>query len=416
MATHFIWRAAHRDHEGALAAMTLALAGIKIIDLTRVLAGPFATMVLADLGAEVIKIEMPLSGDDARQFPPFQGGESAYFMSINRNKKSITLNLKADEGQAIFLRLLQKCDVLVENFRPGTMEKLGLGYERLKLEQPGLIYAAASGYGQTGPYSQRAAYDAVVQALGGVMSITSSEKDGAPTRVGTSIGDITAGLYTAIGILAAVVERQRSGVGQMVDVAMLDCQVSILENAISRYLTTGIVPRPVGNRHPAIVPFEPFETSDGYLMIAAGNDALWQKFCRAAGLEELAAEAAFATNARRNENYDQLRPRIALAMGQKTTAQWQMILDSAGIPNGPIQSIDQVIRDPQVQAREMIQEIEHPTAGRVSIPGIPIKLSETPGSIRMPAPRLGEHTAEILSGWLGLGPGEVEGLRARGVI
>ena len=396
--------------------MTLALEGIKILDLTRVLAGPFTTMVLADLGAEVIKIEVPLSGDDSRQFPPFQGGESAYFMSINRNKKSVTLNLKTGEGKAIFLRLLKQCDVLVENFRPGTMQKLGLGYDLLKQEHPALIYAAASGYGHTGPYSQRPAYDAVVQALGGVMSITSSEKDGAPTRVGTSIGDITAGLYTAIGILAALLERQRSGMGQMVDVAMLDCQVSILENAISRYLVTGIDPRPAGNRHPSIVPFEPFETLDGHLMVAAGNDALWQKFCLVSGLEDLLTEDAFTTNAKRNENYDELRPYIDTAMRQKTTADWQEILDGAGIPNGPIQTVDMVINDPQVRARDMILEIEHPSAGQVSIPGIPIKMSETPGAVRLPAPCLGEHTTEILTGWLGLDSEEVEALRASGVV
>jgi CoA:oxalate CoA-transferase len=394
----------------------MALEGIKILDMTRVLAGPFATMILADLGAEVIKIEVPLSGDDSRQYPPFQGSESVYFMSINRNKKSVTLNLKTEEGKAIFLQLLKQCDVLIENFRPGTMEKLGLSYDRLKQEQPGLIYAAVSGYGQTGPYRQRAAYDAVVQALGGLMSITSPEIDGMPTRVGTSIGDITAGLYTAIGILAAVVEHQRSGVGQMVDVAMLDCQVSILENAISRYLATGIVPRPIGNRHPSIVPFEPFETLDGQLIVAAGNDTLWQKFCQATGLDDLLTDAAFTTNASRNENYEQLRPRIATVICQKTTSTWQTILDSAGVPNGPIQTIDMVVKDPQVQARGMILEINHPTVGRVIVPGVPIKLSETPGSVRIPAPSLGEHTAEILTGWLGLGMEEIEGLRVRGVI
>jgi CoA:oxalate CoA-transferase len=396
--------------------MAMALEGIKILDLTRVLAGPFATMILADLGAEVIKVEIPLSGDDARQFPPFQGGESAYFMSINRNKKSLTLNLKVEEGREVFLQLLRKCDVLVENFRPGTMEKLGLGYDRLKREQPGLIYAATSGYGQTGPYSQRAAYDAVVQALSGLMSITSSEKDGKPTRVGTSIGDITAGLYTAIGILAALVERQRSGVGQMVDVAMLDCQVAILENAISRYLASGIVPRPIGNRHPSIVPFEPFETLDGQIMIAAGNDSLWHKFCKAVGLDDMALDPAFSSNAKRNENYEPLRERVSAAMRRKATAEWQTVLENAGIPNGPIQSIDQVVQDPQMRAREMLVEIEHPSAGRVTIPGVPVKLSETPGSVRTPAPCLGEHTAEILANMLGLSPAEINALRAAGAI
>ena len=396
--------------------MTMALDGIRILDLTRVLAGPFATMLLADLGAEVIKLEVPLTGDDSRQFPPFQGGESAYFMSINRNKKSLVLNLKSEEGKQTFLRLVRKCDVLVENFRPGTMERLGLGYEQLRMEQPGLIYAAVSGYGQTGPYSQRPAYDAVVQALGGLMSITSPEPGGTPTRVGTSIGDITAGLYTAVGILAALVERERSGCGQLVDVAMLDCQVAILENAVSRYLVTGTAPRPIGNRHPSIVPFEPFETLDGQIMLAAGNDALWHKFCRAAGLEDLLADPAFGSNANRNEHYNQLRPRIAAAMRQKNVAEWQALLDEAGIPNGPIQTIDQVVQDPQVRAREMLAEIDHPAAGRVTVPGVPIKLSATPGSVRTPAPCLGEHTEEILAGWLGLSPDEISGLRARGVI
>lgn len=396
--------------------MAMALEGIKILDLTRVLAGPFATMILADLGAAVIKVEVPLSGDDARQFPPFQGGESAYFMSINRNKKSLTLNLKVEEGREIFLRLLRKCDVLVENFRPGTMEKLGLGYDYLKREQPGLIYAATSGYGQTGPYSQRAAYDAVVQALGGLMSITSPEKDGKPTRVGTSIGDITAGLYTAIGILAALVERQRSGVGQMVDVAMLDCQVAILENAISRYLASGIAPRPIGNRHPSIVPFEPFETLDGQIMVAAGNDALWQKFCKATGLDDMALDPAFSSNMKRNENYEPLRERVSAVMRRKATGEWQAVLENAGIPNGPIQSVDQVVQDPQVRAREMLVEIEHPSAGRVILPGVPVKLSKTPGSVRTPAPRLGEHTAEILADLLGLSPAEIDALRAAGAI
>ena len=258
--------------------MKQALENIKILDLTRVLAGPYATMLLADLGADVIKIEMPKTGDDSRGYGPYINNESAYFMSINRNKRSMTLNLKSEKGKEIFLELIKYMDVVVENYRPGTMEKLGLGYDYLSRINPKLIYAAASGYGHTGPYSKRAAYDAVVQAMGGIMSIT-GEKDGKPTRVGSSIGDISAGMFTAIGILAALESRHSTGKGQKVDVAMLDCQVAMLENAISRYYVTGETPRPYGNRHTSIVPFETFETSDGEIMVAAGNNNLWSKLC-----------------------------------------------------------------------------------------------------------------------------------------
>lgn len=275
--------------------MKQALEGIRVLDLTRVLAGPFATMILADMGAEVIKIEMPEKGDDARQYGPFTNGESGYFMSINRNKKSITMNLKNQKSKEVFIEMLKKADVVVENYRPGTMEKLGLGYEEIKKINPKIIYAASSGFGHSGPYSKRPAYDGVVQAMGGIMSIT-GQKGGKPTRVGPSIGDITAGLYTAIGILGALNYREKTGIGQKVDVAMLDCQVSILENAISRYFVTGVSPKPAGNRHASVVPFEPFETLDGEIMIAVGNDALWKKFCQCINADEMANEERFTTN------------------------------------------------------------------------------------------------------------------------
>ena len=391
-----------------------ALSDIKVLDLTRVLAGPYATMVLADLGAEIIKIEQPEKGDDSRAYGPYKNGESAYFMSLNRNKESITLNLKTPEGKEILKELVKKVDVLVENFRPGTMEKLGLGYEVLKEINSRLIYASSTGYGQTGPYSQRPAYDAVVQAMGGIMSIT-GQADGMPTRVGTSIGDIAAGLFCAIGILAALQERARSGLGQMVDVAMLDCQVAILENAISRYEFTGEIPRPIGNRHPSIVPFETFNTLSDPIMVAAGNDRLWATLCELMELE-IACDPRYATNPQRNEHYAELRPILAEKFMTKTAEEWQPMFDKAGIPSGPINTVDKVVKNEQVVAREMILEVEHPVAGTTRVPGIPIKLSRTPGEIRMAAPVLGADTEKLLNQYLGLTSDQVAELREKQVI
>ena len=391
-----------------------ALSDIKVLDLTRVLAGPYATMVLADLGAEIIKIEQPEKGDDSRAYGPYKNGESAYFMSLNRNKESITLNLKTLEGKEILKELVKKVDVLVENFRPGTMEKLGLGYEVLKEINPRLIYASSTGYGQTGPYSQRPAYDAVVQAMGGIMSIT-GQADGVPTRVGTSIGDIAAGLFCAIGILAALQERARSGLGQMVDVAMLDCQVAILENAISRFEFTGEIPRPIGNRHPSIVPFETFNTLSDPIMVAAGNDRLWATLCELMELE-IACDSRYATNPQRNEHYAELRPILAEKFMTKTAEEWQPMFDKAGIPSGPINTVDKVVKNEQVVAREMILEVEHPVAGTTRVPGIPIKLSRTPGEIRMAAPVLGADTEKLLNQYLGLTSDQVAELREKQVI
>ena len=395
--------------------MSLPLEGLIVLDLTRVLVGPYATMILADLGANVIKIEMPGTGDDARAFPPHVNGESAYFMSLNRNKRGMTLNLKHEAGKQVFLDLVQKADILVENFRPGTMTKLGLSYETLREVNPQLIYAAASGFGHTGPYSRRAAYDAIVQAMGGIMSVT-GQAGGEPTRVGTSMGDITAGLFTAIGVLTAVYHREKTNEGQMVDVAMLDSQVAILENAIARYTVTGTVPEPIGNRHPSIIPFETFATADGTIMIAAGNNALWRKLCAALGQAELADDARFVTNPLRAENYDELRPILAELIVGKETAVWLEILDEAGVPNGPINNVAQVMADPQVQAREMIVPIEHPVAGDTELPGIPIKLSETPGSIRTPAPLLSQHTDDVLAELLGYDAERIDSLREQGVF
>jgi CoA:oxalate CoA-transferase len=395
--------------------MALALQGVRVLDLTRVLAGPFAGMVLADLGADVVKVEQPGSGDDSRAYPPHIQGESMYFMSLNRNKRSLTLDLKNPAGKGILRALVRRADVLIENYRPGTMERLGLGYDTLQAENPRLVYAAVSGFGQTGPYSQRAAYDAVVQAMGGLMSITGPE-GGPATRVGTSIADITAGLFTTVGILAAIASRTESGRGQMVDVAMLDSLVAVLENAVARYTATGDVPGPLGNRHPAIFPFEPFDTADGQIMVAAGNNELWARLCRTLGADELASDPRFCTNPLRHDHHAEMRAALTVAFRLKTTAEWQAALDDAGVPNGPINTIDAVVHDPQVQARGMIQTVTHPVAGETSLPGLPIKLSETPGNIRRPAPVLGEHSAEVLREWLGLDDAAVAEARAQGAL
>ncbi|GAU77097.1 CaiB/BaiF CoA-transferase family protein [Fusibacter sp. 3D3] len=391
------------------------LQGLKILDLTRVLAGPYCTMILGDLGAEIIKVEAPIKGDDSRHFGPYQNGESAYFMSLNRNKKSITLDLKKPEGKEILKALVKEVDVIIENFRPGTMEKLGLGYEVLKTVNPKIIYAASSGFGHTGPYSQRPAYDGVVQAMGGIMSITGA-KDGEPTRVGPSIGDIAAGLFTAIGVLSALNCRNEKGIGQKVDVAMLDCQVAMLENAIARYVVTNEVPKPAGNRHTSIVPFEPFDTQDSKLVVAVGNDSLWLKFCEVCNLNEIALQEAFATNPQRNKHYELLRPIIASKMMEKTTHEWQLLLDKAGVPNGPINYVDQVLEDEQIIAREMIVEVEHPVAGKLKMPGVAIKLSETPGCIQTAAPLLGEHSAVILKTYLNFDDEKIKELIEEGVL
>lgn len=395
--------------------MNLPLENIKVIDLSRVLAGPYGTMVLADLGADVLKIEMPKTGDDSRAFGPYVNNESAYFMSLNRNKKSLTLNLKKEEGKKILKDLLKDADVIVENYRPGTMEKLGLGYDVLKEINPKLIYAASSGFGHTGPYSKRPAYDGVIQAMGGIMSIT-GPKGGEPTRVGPSVADIFSGLFTAIGILAAVNERRETGKGTKVDVSMLDCQVGILENALARYFATGVAPKPAGNKHTSIVPFEPFNTSDGQIVIAAGNDNLWAKFCKAMGTEELIDDERFKTNPLRNKNYDELKPLIDEKIKEKTTEEWKKILLDAGVPSGPINNMEMLVKDEQVLARNMIQEVEHPVAGKQHLPGIPIKMDGVSDKIRFPAPVLGQHNEEVLAERLGYSKEEIEKFKEEGVL
>ena len=391
------------------------LDGMKVLDLTRVLAGPYATMLLGDLGAEVIKIEQPDTGDESRNFGPFKNGFSLYFMSVNRGKQSVTLNLKTERGQAIFKQLLKQTDILVENFRPGTMQKLGLDYDTLKDEYPALIYAACSGFGQTGPYAQQGAYDMIIQGMGGIISIT-GEPDGPPVRVGTSISDITAALFTTIGVLSALHHRNRTGSGQFVDVAMLDSLVAVLENAVVRYFATGEAPKPLGARHPAITPFEAFASADGHVIIALGNDTLWAKFCEHLDRHELISDERFRTNADRTENHSELFPILSEIMSQRPTDDWIDALGGIGVPCGPINAMDKVVSHPQVQAREMITRIAHDITGEVEVPGVPIKLSETPGNVDAPAPSLGEHTTKVLTDLLKMSADEVEQLRRDGVI
>ena len=391
------------------------LTDLRVLDVTRVLAGPFAGMVLADLGAEVIKIEEAGRGDDARAFGPFRNGVSAYFASVNRGKQSVTLHLGTPAGRGLFLRLVERSDVVLENFRPGVMARLGLDYERLRARNPRLIYAAVSGYGQTGPYAHRPAYDAVVQAMGGIMSLT-GEEGGPPVRVGVSIADLAAALCAVIGVLGALHHRERSGEGQMVDVAMLDCQVGILENAIARYFVGGEAPCRLGTRHPSITPFQAFETADGSVVLAIGNDRLWAKFCEAVGRPGLAADERFSTNPLRTRHYAALLPLMQEILRAHPTAWWLDAMERAGVPCGPINTIEMLARDPQVAAREMIQEVLDPMAGRMQMAGVPIKLSATPGAIAGPAPALGEHTEEVLSRLLGLGPDAIARLRAEGIV
>jgi CoA:oxalate CoA-transferase len=372
------------------------LSGITILDLTRVLAGPYCTLVLGDLGARVIKVEAPGRGDDSRAYGPFVNGRSAYFMAMNRGKESIALDLKAPADRALFDRLLARADVLVENFRGGTMERLGYGWDALHARHPRLIYAAASGFGHSGPYAAKPAYDMVVQGMGGIMSIT-GQPGGPPTRVGASIGDITAGLFTAVGVAAALHHRNASGVGLKIDVAMLDCQVAILENAISRYFVTGTSPAPLGARHPSIAPFAAFATQDGHIIVAAGTDALFRKLCHALGRPELAEDTRFLSNDLRSENVAALTAALESALATRGSADWLARLEAAGVPCGPINDVGAVVDDPQVRARNMIVAIDDAAAGPLKLAGNPIKLSDFPDPPSRPAaPALDADRAKIL--------------------
>lgn len=379
--------------------MKKALEGVRVIDLTRFLSGPLCSMYLADFGAEVIKIEIPGRGDDTREYGPFIGGESGYYLSLNRNKKSMTLNLKSAEGIEVIKELIKESDVIMENFSPGTMKKLGLSYEEVKAINPNIIYAICSGFGVTGPYAKKPAYDAIIQGYGGIMSITGSEQT-APNRVGVSIGDITAGFFMTIGILTALYHRRHTGEGQMLELSLLDCQVALLENPVMRYFATGMCPKPAGNRHPSIAPYSAFPTKEGHIIVAAANDKHWQLFCSTAGREDLLDDPRFVTNRLRVENYGELEPLMVEILSEKTGKEWIQILEERGVPCGPISSVEEVATDPQVIAREMILEIDHPTAGKIKVSSNPIKMSETPFNLESAPPLLGEHTTEVLESLL----------------
>jgi crotonobetainyl-CoA:carnitine CoA-transferase CaiB-like acyl-CoA transferase len=391
--------------------MVKPLDGLLVIDLSRVLAGPYCTMQLADMGATVIKIEIPSSGDDTRAYgPPFLNGESTYFMSVNRNKKSMTLNLKQARGKEILQQLLQKGDVLVENFRPGTLDGLGFGYDAVHGLNPRLIYCSISGFGQTGPYAQRPGYDLIAQAEGGVMSLT-GEPDSSPVKVGLSFADITAGMNAFSGILLALLARQQTGKGQRVDVSLLDCQVALLTYQAGIYFATGKSPERLGNKHPSITPYETFEASDGHIIIACGNQGFWAKFCKLAALEHLLADDRFTTMKQRVENRLELTPLVATAIKTRTRREWYELLDREGIPCGLIKDVAEVCTDPQVLARDMVVQLNHPTAGTIRVNGVPIKLSTTPGEVTDPPPLLGQQTDMILAEILGYTANQIAELR-----
>ena len=380
----------------SVSAQSGPLSGVRVLDLTRVLAGPYCTMVLLDLGASVIKVENPSGGDDARGFGPFIGERSAYFMSLNRGKRSIALDLKQEADRAVFERLLSHTDVLVENFRPGTMEKLGYGWEALHSRFPRLIYAAASGFGHTGPYADRPAYDMVVQGMGGIMSLT-GYPGGPPTRVGSSIGDITAGLFTAIGAASALYSRNTTGQGVKIDVSMLDCQLAILENAIVRYFTTGQIPGPLGARHPSITPFEAYAAQDGHVIIAAGNDKLFHLALEVLDLPELAADPRFISGPERNRNADSLKRHFEAALERHDVAYWLDKLQARGVPSGPINNVAQILADPQIKSRNMVVTALDKVAGELHMAGNPIKMSAfSDPSTRGAPPELDGDREEII--------------------
>jgi len=394
------------------------LTGLRVLDLTRVLAGPTCTQMLGDLGAEVIKIERPEAGDDTRGFaPPFVPNtkESAYFVGVNRNKKSVTLDIAKPEGQAIIHKLLEHCDILVENFKVGALAKYGLGYEQLAKTHPRLIYCSITGFGQTGPYAPRPGYDALIQAMGGVMSLT-GEPNGSPQKVGVPVADLFAGLYGCIGILAAVNHRNSTGQGQQIDIGMLDTHVAWLANQGMNYLATGENPARLGNQHPNIAPYQEFPTKDGYIILAVGNDPTFERFCKAFGQEALLADPRFATNPIRVQNRQLVTDTLTPVMKSKTTAEWIDALEALKIGCGPINTLEQVFADPHVQAREMVVEMAHGSGETVKVIANPVKLSATPPSYRSAPPVLGEHTNAVLTDVLKMSAAEIAALKDKGIL
>jgi crotonobetainyl-CoA:carnitine CoA-transferase CaiB-like acyl-CoA transferase len=391
------------------------LEDIFVVDLSRILSGPVCTMALADMGAEVVKVEPPPAGDDSRQWgPPFIGGISTYFLSINRNKKSLGLNLKTPEGRRILSQLVERADVLIENFRPGVLDKLGFGYAAVSKMNPRTVYCSISGFGQTGPYRDRPGYDVIAQGESGMMDLT-GQPDGPPTKLGASLADVVAGLYSVQGILLALLARHRTGRGQHVDVSLLDGMVSTLTYQALIYLSTGRSPKRMGSRHPSIVPYECFQAKDGFVNIGVTNQKQWDNFCRVLGFPELAADPRFETMKSRLAHYGELRPVIERVFSEMSRADVIARMSEAGIPAGPINTVGEIMEDPQILAREMIVQLTHPEYGPLRVLGIPVKLSETPGVVENAPPRFGEHNGEVLSK-LGYSPEEIQSFAGNGVI
>ena len=393
----------------------MALDGVRVLDVSQVMAGPFCCLLLADMGADVIKVEKPNGGDDSRRMgPPFLNGESAAFLAINRNKRGLALDLKQPQGQALILRLAAWADVVVENFRPGTLDALGLGYEALSAQHPELIYCSISGFGQTGPYRERGGYDLVAQGMSGIMSVTGHAGQ-PPVKVGVPITDLNAGMYAAYGILCAYISRLRSGRGQLVDTSLFEAGLAYTVWESAGYFATGQTPPPMGSAHRSAAPYQAFRTADGYFTVGAANQANWEKLCQALGRPDLLSDPRFRDNPTRTTRAAELAAELEKVFVTRRTAEWLELLGPSGMPAGPINDMAAVYADPQTQAREMVVALDHPTAGRVRHIGVPVKLSETPGAIRRAAPTLGQHTDEVLAE-LGLAPDEVRALRAGGVV
>ncbi|MBI5757367.1 MAG: CoA transferase [Planctomycetales bacterium] len=396
--------------------MSLPLEQVRVLDLSRVLAGPYCTMLLGDLGADVVKVERPQSGDDTRQWgPPFIGGQGAYFLCCNRNKRSLTLNLKSPRGQEIVRTLATNSDVVVENFLPGTLDEIGLGYEALSRINPRLVFCSITGFGQTGPLRNEPGYDIMIQARAGVMSIT-GEPDGQPMKVGVAISDITAGLFAANAILASLLSRERTGRGDRIDISLYDCTVAWLANVGSNYLVSGEVPRRHGTAHPNIVPYQAFQAADGSLIVAVGNDTQFQRFCDVIGRSDLAADPRFSTNSLRVQHRDELLPVLRSIFQQRPVAEWLVALEQAQVPTGPVNTMDRVFADPQVAARDMVWPMSHPTADEIKLVGSPLKFAAADAPPRRPPPLLGEHTGQILHELLGISEAETEQLQIQSVI
>ena len=392
-----------------------ALEGVKVLDLTQIMAGPYCTMMLADMGADVVKVEKPNGGDDTRRMgPPFIEGESAAFLGINRNKRSIVIDLRSDSGRELAQRMARESDVLVQNFRPGSLDRMGLGYEQVREINPAIVYCTISGFGATGPYAQRGGFDLVTQGMSGLMSVT-GHAGGPPVKVGVPLCDLNAGMFGAIGILTAYINRLRTGQGQHVDTSLLEGGIAYTFWESAMFFATGDVPEPKGSAHRLTAPYQAFETSDGYVNIGAANQANWERLCAAIGRDELVSDPRFVEPRDRMDNIDALVSTLETTFAKHTSDHWLKTLEAAGVPAGPINDLAEVYADPHVQAREMMVETDHPVAGRVKNIGIPIKLSETPGQFQRPAPGLGQHTDEVLTE-LGCSPAEIEKLRGSGVV